>query len=576
MTKFTRSTFLKGAAVAAFGIPLAACSGSETTTTPGTSSGSSSTSAVATAGSTATAADKATEEILTYNGTEPQNPLLTTMTNEVGGGRVLEAIYAGLVVYSLDGKVEMEIAKSIDTTDNKTFTITLNEGWKFTNGEAVTSKSFVDAWNYGALATNAQLQSGFFAMIDGYEAVAPAEEGAKPTAETLSGLKVVSDTEFTVTLTEPESQFPQRLGYSAYMPLPSDAFKDMAAFGENPIGNGPYKLDGEGAWNHNKEIKLVKNPDYQGKYPALNGGVTIKIYADAGAAYADLQAGNLDILDQIPPEQLATFTSDAKIQAVNQPGTSFASFTIPERLPGFGLDEEGNLRRQALSMAIDRAAVCQKIYQGTRTPASDFTTPALANFDEAIPGNEVLKYDPAKAKELWDQANAIKPWSGEFAIAYNSDGAGNKEAFEAVANLIVQNLPETKAKAAAYSTFKELRDKVTDRSITTAFRTGWKADYPNRYNYLQPLYSSAAADGKGSNDGDYKNPEFDKAVTAIGSAKTPEEEKPLVTAAQAILMKDLPAIPLWYQNAVGGFSQRIQPVTFGWSNYPVLTQIGLK
>ncbi len=74
------------------------------------------------------------------------------------------------------------------------------------------------------------------------------------------------------------------------------------------------------------------------------------------------------------------------------------------------------------------------------------------------------------------------------------------------------------------------------------------------YNFLAPLYSSAAADGNGSNDGDYKNEEFD-ALIAEGLAAADEDasiEK--YKAAQAILMEDLPAIPLWYQNGFGGYS----------------------
>ncbi|MEB0222395.1 ABC transporter substrate-binding protein, partial [Pseudomonas sp. AB12(2023)] len=92
------------------------------------------------------------------------------------------------------------------------WTITLNTGWKFTNGEAVTSKSFVDAWNYGAKFSNTQSASYFFDDIEGFSYDADTE---------LTGLKVVDDTTFTVTLASPEADWPLRLGYTAFMPLPS-------------------------------------------------------------------------------------------------------------------------------------------------------------------------------------------------------------------------------------------------------------------------------------------------------------------------------------------------------------------
>jgi oligopeptide transport system substrate-binding protein len=61
-------------------------------------------------------------------------------------------------------------------------------------------------------------------------------------------------------------------------------------------------------------------------------------------------------------------------------------------------------------MAIDREAITEKIFFGTRQPATDFTSPALDGWTDELEGDEVLEYNPEKAKELWDQANEISPW----------------------------------------------------------------------------------------------------------------------------------------------------------------------
>src|SRR5450759_4852801 len=186
--------------------------------------------------------------ILAY-GSEPQNPLLPANTNEVGGGNVMRLLFEGLISYDAEGKPVNQVASSIDTTDGQNYTIKLAPGWKFTNGEAVNAKSFVDAWNFGALIDNAQLNAYFFEPIDGYKEVHPDAEGAKSTAKTMKGLAVVDDLTFTVKLTSPQASFPLRLGYTAFFPLPQAAYKDIKAFGEAPIGDGPYML--EGAWVHN-------------------------------------------------------------------------------------------------------------------------------------------------------------------------------------------------------------------------------------------------------------------------------------------------------------------------------------
>src|SRR5664279_4031605 len=246
--------------------------------------------------------------IITAYGSEPQNPLLPANTNETVGGRIMKLLFEGLISYDGAGKPVNQVAASIDTTDAQNYTIKLKPGWKFTNGEPVNAKSFVDAWNYGALIDNAQLNAYFFEPIDGYKEVHPDAEGAKATAKTLKGLKVVDDSTFTVKLAAPQASFPLRLGYTAFYPMPQSAYKDMKAQGETPVGNGSYMLDGK--WVHNVEIKVKKNPDYKGTMVAKNAGVDVKVYTDPGAGYVDLLANNLDVIDTIPDNALASFTSD--------------------------------------------------------------------------------------------------------------------------------------------------------------------------------------------------------------------------------------------------------------------------
>ncbi|WP_225310319.1 peptide ABC transporter substrate-binding protein [Microbacterium testaceum] len=526
------------ALLGAVGLMLAGCSGG------GDNGGGSSSGGDATA-------------IIRTNGSEPQNPLIPTNTNEVGGGKILDSIFAGLVYYDGTGAPVNDMAESIVTNDPQNLTVTLKKGQKFTDGTEVKADNFIKAWNYGAQLSNNQLNSYFFEDIVGFSYDADSE---------LTGLQKVDDYTFTIALSKPAADFALRLGYSAFFPLPDAAFNDMAAFGENPIGNGPYKLASDGAWQHNVQIDLVKNDDYQGGRTVQNGGLSIVFYATQDAAYADLLGGNVDVIDGVPSSSLATFESDLGDRAVNQPAAVFQSFTIPERLAHFG-GEEGKLRRQALSMAINRDEITETIFQGTRTPASDFTSPVIAGWSDSLTGADVLKYDADKAKELWAQADAISPWSGTFQIAYNADG-GHQSWVDAVTNS-VKNTLGIDASGAPYPTFKEARSAITNRSIQTAFRTGWQADYPGLYNFLGPLYATDAS----SNDGDYSNPQFDQLLTA-GIAETDlEAQNADFQKAQEILLQDLPAIPLWYSNVTGGYAEGVNNVQFGWNSVPLYYEI---
>lgn len=496
--------------------------------------------------------------IVTVNNTEPQNPLVPTNTNEVGGGLVLQNIFAGLVYYKADGTVENDVAESIETEDSQTYTITIREGLTFTNGDPVNAESFVTAWNYGAALDNAQLSSYFFESIEGFTYDENVDE--------LSGLEVVDELTFTVTLKQPESDFPLRLGYTAYFPLPESAWEDIDAFGQNPVGNGPYMLEGEDAWQNNERIDLVKNEDYDGPREAQNGGIDMILYASTDAAYADLQGGNLDIIQDIPDSALETFESEFEGRSVNKAAAINATITIPERLEHFS-GEEGKLRRAAISHAIDRAEITDVIFNGTRTPATDFTAPVLAGYSDEIPGSEVLEFDAERAAELWAEADAISPWEGTFELAYNADGP-NQGWVDAVANQLKNNLG-IDAAGAPVPTFAELRTSVTDRSIQTPFRTGWQFDYPSMFNGLGPIFGT----GAGSNDGDYSNPEFDQLLDEGSSATEVEEGIEKFQQAQEILFEDLPAIPLWYTNASGAWGEQVENVEFGWDGWPILYQV---
>ncbi|OFT57500.1 ABC transporter substrate-binding protein [Corynebacterium sp. HMSC05E07] len=520
--------------VASLPLTLAACGGDDSSSASGSGAG---------------------DNYVIVNGSEPQNPLIPANTNETGGGRIVDSLYSGLVYYDGEGEAQNELAESIEPNeDNTEFTVTLKES-TFSDGSPVTANNFVDAWNYAV--ANDQLNASFFSNIKGFK------EGV----EKLEGLKVVDDHTFTIALNSPEQDFPAQLGYSAFYPLHESAYDDMDAYGQNPITNGPYKL---AEWNHNQDATVVPNEEYKGGQTPQNDGIKFVFYASQDAGYADLLSGNLDVLDAVPDSAFDVYETDLGERAVNQPTAVFQSFTLGENLEHFS-GEEGALRRQAISHAINREEITETIFKGTRTPAKDFTSPVLPGYSEDIEGNEVLKYDPEKAKKLWAEADKIKKWDNpSVEIAYNSDG-GHKSWVDATANSI-KNTLGIEAVGAPYPDFKSLRDEVTNRTIKTAFRTGWQADYPSQGNFLAPLYKT----GGSSNDGDYTNPEFDKLLEEALTAKSDDEATKKYNEAQAVLFQDLPAIPLWYSNATGGYSENVDNVVFSWKSQPVYYNITKK
>ncbi|AFC41636.1 hypothetical protein OCO_04100 [Mycobacterium intracellulare MOTT-02] len=503
-------------------------------------------------------------DLVVVNGGEPPNPLIPTGTNDSQGGRILDRLFAGLMSYDATGHPSPEVAQSIDTTDNVNYRVVLKPGWTFTDGSPVTAHSFVDAWNYGALSTNGQLQQSFFSPIDGFDAVAGLTGDGTPTATTMSGLRVINDLEFTVRLKAPTIDFRMRLGHSAFYPLPRAAFRDMSAFGQHPIGNGPYQLaegpDGP-AWEHNVRIDLRPNPGYRGNRRPHNKGLRFEFYANLDTAYADLLSGNLDVLDTIPPSALPVYKRDLGDKVTSGPAAINLSLDTPFRLPHFG-GEEGRLRRLALSAAINRAQISRQIFVDTRSPARDFTARSLPGFDPNIAGNDALDFNPGRARQLWAQADAISAWSGRYAIAYNAD-AGHQDWVDAVANSI-KNVLGIDAAGAPQPTFAGFRTQITNRSIATAFRAGWQGDYPSMIEFLAPLFAT----GAGSNDVGYSSREFDAALATAEAAADIAQATRLANDAQRILFHDMPVVPLWNYISVLGWSAEVSNVTVTWNGLP--------
>lgn len=520
-------------------------------------------------------------KIITAYGNEPQNPLLPANTNESFGSRVVELLFEGLRTYDRSGKPINALAESIETADSQNWTIRVRRDTKFTNGEEITAKTFVDSWNFAAMSTNLQVNGSFFESIEGYDSVSAVEtttsEDGKtttvpaPTAQTMSGLVLKDDSTISVKLVRPEADWSLRLGYSAFYPLPSAAIKDPKTYGANPVGNGPYMFAKEDSWVHDESISLVRNDAYDGPRKAKNGGITFKFYTDPGAAYTDLQANNLDVSDVLPSNALKTYKVDFEGRNAARPIAVDETLIIPPYNPNFQ-GEAGALRRRALSYAINREEICKVVFNGTRTPATEFTAPVLDGYSDTIPGNEVLKFDPVRAKALWDQAETIKKFdaSKPLQIASNSDG-GNKEWIEAVANGFKNNLGIS-AELQTFAKFAELLNLRKTQSLPGLTRNGWQGDYPSLYNFLGPVWKTAAS----ANLEKFSYPEFDRLLGEGLRANDTSQANSTFNKAQEVLFKELPGLPLWYTNAPIVWSNNVFSAGTGWNGTILYYDISAK
>ncbi|SFF47096.1 peptide ABC transporter substrate-binding protein [Streptomyces mirabilis] len=503
--------------------------------------------------------------VLSSSWGDPQNPLEPSNTNEVQGGKVLDMIFRGLKRYDArTGAAQNMLAQKIDTSDSQNFTITVKDGWTFSNGEPVTAQSFVDAWNYGASLKNNQKNAYFFGYIEGYDKVHP-ETGAQ-SADTLSGLKVTGAHTFTVKLNQKFSTFPDTLGYVAFAPLPKAFFSDHAAWLKKPIGNGPYTVD---SYTKGSMMSLRKWDAYPGTDKAQNGGVDLKVYTDNNTAYTDLMAGNLDLVDDVPAAQLKNVKSDLGGRYINTPAGIIQTIAFPFYDQAWDKSGMENVRK-GLSMAINRDQITSTIFQKTRTPASDWTSPVLGaagGFQDGLCGAS-CRYDPAQAKKLIQDGGGLP--GGQIKISYNADSGSHKEWIDAVCNSVNNALGNDKACVGnPIGTFADFRNQIGQHKMPGPFRAGWQMDYPLIQNFLQPLYYTNAS----SNDGKWSNKDFDKLVDQANAETDKAKAIQLFQQAEGVVRDNMAAIPLWYQNGSAGYSDRISNVALNQFSVPVYNEI---
>ncbi len=490
---------------------------------------------------------------ITIEGTQPEVGLVPANTTETGGGKIIDFMWTGLVNYPNDGSApKMAVAERIDTTDSKVYTIKLKPNTKFHDGTVVKAKNFVDAWNWAAYSPNGAQNGSFFSDIAGFADVHTEDpdgdgpqKAPEPKAKTMSGLKVVDDTTFTVTLGAPFSIFPTKLGYSAYMPLPDVFFTQTAdEFGKKPIGNGPVKFV---SWQDNVELKLTRFDDYTLDDKVAIKDVTVKMYQEDTAAYNDLVSGTLDFQHQLPVSSLAgdKWKADLGERAIEAqvPVMQILAFPIYDKR-----FQNADLRR-AISMSINRAEIAEKIFFNTRKPATSWSS-ALA------PGHTpndctACKFDPAAAKAALEKAGGF---DGELVLYYNAD-ASHKEWLEATAQSIKTNLG-INARAEGVPTFAVFREQINAHKMKGIYRAGWQQDYPDVENWIGPLYVT----GGSSNDGDFSNAEVDRLYKEGTAAPTIEAAHAKFAEATKVIDQQVPAMPMFDVTQQSGVSDRVTGV----------------
>ncbi len=312
-----------------------------------------------------------------------------------------------------------------------------------------------------------------------------------------------------------------------------------AAFAEAPVGNGPFMIKAGTKWEHDQSIQLVKFPDYYGTKANVDG-VDFKIFKDPETAFLEFQAGNLDFT-QIPTGQIKATEAQYGTADDGYTGNPGKQTLLGPELAIYYLDlnttdelvKNADLR-QAISLAINRQAICDTIMEGTRVPSDSIIPPGIVGYEKGA--WQYSKYDVEAAKAALAKAG-YPGGQGlpEMTLSCNSGGSHEQimTAVQADLKAIGINVKTDLTEWAAYL------PKLQDHKYQIG-RIGWIADYPIIDNFLYPIFFSTST----NNYSGYNNPEVDKAILA---ARAMTDESARVAAFQKIVKQigdDVPAVPI--------------------------------
>lgn len=469
-------------------------------------------------------------------------------TSTVYEANILRDLFSGLTVQDAKAEIIPGAAESWTVSpDGKTLTFKLRADGKWSDGSPVTADDYVFSWRRLVDPATAAEYAYMLSPVVNADAI---NKGEKKPEEL--GVKALDPTTFEVTLNAPTPYFLEMLSHqSTYAVSKANVEKFGADFIKpgNLVSNGAYML---AEFVPNDHVKAVKNPNF---YDAANVKIDTVNYIpteDRSTAMKRFEAGELDSNDDIPTEQLADLKAKFGDQVRIGPylGTYYYVFKIPK-------DPWSNAKlRHAVSMAIDRDYLAEKVWQNTMIPAYSFVPPGIG-------GYETKTTDYAETSQL-DREDAAKKILAELGygpdkplkleIRYNTSENHKNTAVAIQEQLKPLGIEVTLLNTDTKTHYAHLENHG-DFDVA---RAGWIADYKDPENFLALCKS-----GTGNNYAEYSNKEYDDIMAAAAASADPAERMKKLSEAEAIgVARDLCVLPLLYY----GFHTVVSNKLKGWED----------
>ncbi len=452
------------------------------------------------------------------------------LNSSVDGASLLIHFFQGLAKWELNDSgntviaadAATELPEGVENADGTvTYTYTLRDGLKWSDGQDVKASDFVFAWNRAASAELGADYGYMFEVVDGYDEVSAVDDdGNVVNPDAKLNVEATDDKTIVVTLKNAISYWDELLAFPVYFPVREDVVSNegWATDPSTYVCNGPYKMT---SWDHQSVIRIEKNADFVDANEITMPKINFYLSDDANNMLTNFKNGDWQLIDDVPTNEIASLKSEYPDEFVvtGQLGTYYVCWNINESLLPAGSPYENDEAakseiRRAFGLLYDRNYIVNEIAQGGQVPASSFVPMGMTDEDgsefyQNAGSNDYAGYyavsDDAYSSNFEQAVEILKKYytydegTGQFTdvptftYLYNTSDA-HKAIAEYIQSAMASVGITMTLENQEWATFLNTR-KSGDFSVA---RNGWLADYNDPICFLD-MWTTAS----GNNDVQY-------------------------------------------------------------------------
>ena len=462
---------------------------------------------------------------------------------------VLRDLGEGLAGFTANGELVPAAAESWHISeDGLTYTFHLRDGLRWSNGDALTAEHFVAGMR--RLVTPAT--AAFYAqmIVDIENAAAIVAGDAAPDA---LGVEAVDNRTLVLRLSRPTPYMLSLLTHPSTFPVHPGAIAEHGDAFARPgklVSNGAYRLD---AWVLGSVVALKRNEHYWNNSATAVDAVNYHVIVQNNAELNRYRAGELHTTSTVPPDAFAQVRDEYgdELRVAPYLGVYYYGYNMTK--PPL---KDNVALRQALSMAIDRELLAEKIMGRGEAPAYSWVPPGVNNYEPTRVSFAALgKEDREKlARVRYKEAGYGKENPLQIEVRYNTNDTNKK-----VAVAIQSMWREVLGVEATLinEEFQVLLTNMREAEVTQVFRSSWIGDYNDAHTFLSVLQGGNAA-----NMPRYSSDEYDELMERAAQQVDPARRRLYLEEAERVMLSEHPVIPLYFFVS----KHLVSPAVDGWGD----------